>query len=198
VGAFAGQLAGMARRGEDACVRCALTGAAVAAATEAALLGLGKIPGVRRLAQGLAKRLATRAGALSRARPPASAPSFGKLTLVGPRTWKSSAGLIYKADPVKGNSAKHVLSHAAPSPNPKKKKHTVFVGGRRNVLPLVDEAWTKRGAPVEVPGVPPEKRTRDIYVVDMQRSVGTAGETKIRILVEKDTSNIITAYPWPK
>lgn len=57
VGAFAGQLVEQANKGDGFCLKCALVGAGIAALTDLALLGLGKIPGVKRLASALARRL---------------------------------------------------------------------------------------------------------------------------------------------
>lgn len=57
VGAFAGQFTEQARKGDGFCLECALKGALVAAGFDLALLGLGKIPGVKSLVKGVASRL---------------------------------------------------------------------------------------------------------------------------------------------
>ncbi|MEN3941793.1 RHS repeat-associated core domain-containing protein [Prosthecobacter sp. SYSU 5D2] len=67
VGAFAGQMTEQARKGDQFCLMCALKGAGVAALTDLALLGLGKIPGVKKLAGFLGKKLADHAGPITRA-----------------------------------------------------------------------------------------------------------------------------------
>jgi hypothetical protein len=36
------------------------------------------------------------------------------------------------------------------------------------------------------------------YVVSMGRTIGTAGETNIKIIVRPGTNQIITAYPFSK
>ncbi|WP_395854823.1 RHS repeat domain-containing protein [Cystobacter fuscus] len=57
VGALAESLVEQANSGDGFCLQCALASAAAAALTDLALFGLGKVPGVRRLAQVVAKRL---------------------------------------------------------------------------------------------------------------------------------------------
>jgi len=52
---------------------------------------------------------------------------------------------------------------------------------------LVDEGWKLRGAPL--PGDP------GAFVVPMGRTVGTAGETALKIIVRPGTNQIVTAYP---
>ncbi|MFL0810700.1 MAG: FG-GAP-like repeat-containing protein [Agarilytica sp.] len=103
------------------------------------------------------------------------------------KIWVSSAGLIYGVGSKHGNRIKHVLAHA--SPNSKKKVHTVFNVERKNVLSLIDEAWLKKGA--SVPGDP------GAFVVPMGRVIGSNGETSIKIIVNKNSSEVITAYPLP-
>ncbi len=102
------------------------------------------------------------------------------------KVWTTPAGLDYGLHRKDGNRIKHVLKHTVP--NPKKPKHTVFAVSRKEVLPLIDEAWKKKGAPL----------TNDsaAYIVDMGRVIGKDGETKIRIAVEAKGSNrIASAYP---
>jgi RHS repeat-associated protein len=107
------------------------------------------------------------------------------LTSVGPSQWKSAGGLTYGPDKKFGNRVRHVLAHTVPDAN--KPAHSVFSVGRNKVLGLVDEAWAKRGA--AEPGDP------GAFVVQMGRTVGTAGETAIRVVVRPGTTEIITAYP---
>jgi hypothetical protein len=110
--------------------------------------------------------------------------SFDKIT----RTWSSPAGLNYGMGSTQGNRVKHVLEHAIPDPS--KAVHSVFNVERREVLGLVDEAWNARqGA-----GVLQNNGNR-IWVVDMGRPVGTAGESNLRIIVRDGTNRVITAYP---
>jgi hypothetical protein len=63
----------------------------------------------------------------------------------------------------------------------------VFNVGRNKVVGLVDEAWGMRGSPLaNDPGA---------YVVPMGRTVGTAGENAVKIIVRPGTNEIITSYP---
>ncbi|ATB43557.1 hypothetical protein CYFUS_009037 [Cystobacter fuscus] len=57
IGAFAGQLIEQAQNGDGFCLMCALKGALVAATIDLALLGLGKIPGVKQAARRLGRKL---------------------------------------------------------------------------------------------------------------------------------------------
>ncbi|PRA79329.1 hypothetical protein CQ054_21730, partial [Ochrobactrum sp. MYb29] len=97
----------------------------------------------------------------------------------------SPGGLIYGPGSVHGDRVSHVLDHTTPNPN--KTTHTVFNGQGDDALALIDEAWSRKGAPVSGdPGA---------YIVPMGRIVGTAGETNVRVVVKPGTSEIITAYP---
>jgi RHS repeat-associated protein len=110
---------------------------------------------------------------------------LGRLRSIGRITWESSGGLVYGPDKVFGNRVQHMLAHTVPDAT--KPMHSVFNVGRNQVLGLVDEAWSMRGAAVAGdPGA---------FVVPMGRAVGTAGETAVRIVVRPGTSQIITAYP---
>jgi len=103
------------------------------------------------------------------------------------REWVSPAGVVYGLGSKEGNRVKHVLAHAVE--NKEKKKHSIFdVRHRGEILPLVDEAWKKRGDPKEDEG-------KDLYVVDMGRVVGKGGETKIKLVFNKGTNLITTAHP---
>jgi hypothetical protein len=102
------------------------------------------------------------------------------------RTWTSPAGLDYGTGSIHGNRVKHVLDHTVP--NEAKAVHSVFNVPRADVLKLVDEAWVKRGQPLPSdPGV---------YIVDMGRVVGTAGQTSVKLVVRPETNKLITAYPF--
>jgi len=63
-GAAAGSLVENARRGEPLCLKCAAKAAGVALVIDVALLGLGKIPGVKRAARALGKKLASKGNAV--------------------------------------------------------------------------------------------------------------------------------------
>lgn len=99
----------------------------------------------------------------------------------------SPAGLKYGSDPKFVNRVDHVLDNTAP--NPDKPVHSVFNVQGDDALALVDEAWSRRTAP--------DPSDPYVYVVDLGRPIGTAGETKIRIVTMKPGgAEIRTAYPW--
>ncbi|HHU4964312.1 TPA: DUF637 domain-containing protein [Neisseria meningitidis] len=101
------------------------------------------------------------------------------------KVWTTPAGLDYGLDAKHGNRIKHVLAHTIPNPN--KPVHSVFNVSRKEVLPLVDEAWRMKGNPLP--------NDSSVYLVDMKKPIGTKGETKVRIVVQKGTNKIISAYP---
>lgn len=88
-----------------------------------------------------------------------------------------------------GNRIKHVLDHAVP--NPQKKLHSVFSVPRSQILPLIDDAWKMKGQPVT--SIP---NGRTVYEINMEKLIGTNGETHIRIVVETGTTKVITAFPF--
>ncbi len=89
-----------------------------------------------------------------------------------------------------GSRIAHIMAHTAPDES--KPKHSVFTATtREDVLRLIDEAWKRRGPPVDE-GNP---KGRDVYDVSLGRVVGTEGERHIRLVMERNTPQIITAYP---
>jgi RHS repeat-associated protein len=103
------------------------------------------------------------------------------------RTWSTPAGLNYGQGSAHGNRVKHVLDHE--SPNTNKPKHSVFCVCRHgSSLDVVDEAWKKRGSPTR-------SGPNDVYEVPMGRSIGTQGETTVRIVTKAGTNEVVTAYP---
>lgn len=104
----------------------------------------------------------------------------------GAKAWKTPAGLIYRQGSSHGNRVKHVLAHAVPDPS--KKTHSVFSVPRREILPLVDEAWRARKSPM--PDDP------EAFIIPMRRAIGTRGEDAIKIIVRPPgSSKIVTAFP---
>jgi filamentous hemagglutinin len=120
--------------------------------------------------------------------PPKTSTSGFQLTFdKATRIWTTPAGLEYGRGTRQGTRINHVLEHAKPNPN--KQNHTVFSMDRKEILGVVDEAWTKRGNPVaNDPGA---------YIVPMGRVVGTAGETNVKVVVIPGTNTVLTAYPVP-
>ncbi|MGC0208408.1 polymorphic toxin-type HINT domain-containing protein [Streptomyces levis] len=106
---------------------------------------------------------------------------------LGSDRFESPGGLIYGPGSKHGHRLDHVMAHATPDPS--KRKHSVFLNGNQDdILNLVDEGWARRGA--HVPNDPAA------FVVPMGRVVGTAGETNLRIVVSPGTNNVISAYPY--
>ena len=122
--------------------------------------------------------------ALSRKLLKKAAGGIPSLTHTGQGSWRSGEGLIYRRATKKHeNNLRHVLRNTRPDAS--RPNHTVFSSKPREVPSLIDRAWKTRGDAVS-PGV---------FEVDMKRTVGTAGERRIRIVVEPNSQNIVTAYP---
>ena len=102
------------------------------------------------------------------------------------QTWTTPGGLDYGQGSIHGNRVQHVLDHTLL--NPSKTTHSVFNVDRKEVLRLIDEAWLAKGNPL-----PNDQGT---YIVPMGRTVGTAGESSIKIIVRPGTNKIITAFPF--
>jgi Pretoxin HINT domain/Pre-toxin TG len=104
--------------------------------------------------------------------------------------WTSPAGLFYDLSKKDGNRVNHIMQHL--TEDPLKKAHSVFdVGNSSELLPLIDEAWSNPLKFVPDPSDP------GAFVVPMGKTVGTNGETAIRIIVIPGTNppKIISAYP---
>ena len=119
-----------------------------------------------------------------------SAQRFGVLTKIGERTFQSPAGLRYGTYQTKMGEildrTKHLLSHTK-TLNDTSRIHTVFKADSKSVFRLVDEAWLRKGQPLK-------EGFRDIYFVNMARTIGTAGERVIKIVVEHG-NHLVTAHP---
>lgn len=103
--------------------------------------------------------------------------------------WISESGLFYGMGSKQGNRVLHVLEHL--TPNPSKKKHSVFDTDPQGLIRLLDKAWKnkdKNFSKVQANG-------NRIYDIKMDQVIGKNGEKMIRIIVKDGTSNIITAYP---
>lgn len=133
-----------------------------------------------RIARGNARRGVNPPGCLDIPKKPVSL-TFDNTS----RSWTTPGRLNYKQGSIHGNRIKHVLEHA--KPNPSKATHSVFNVDRNQILGLVDDAWLARGSPVV--------GDAGAYIIPMNRIVGTAGQTSIKIIVCPGTSRIITAYP---
>jgi hypothetical protein len=112
-------------------------------------------------------------------------PRLGTLSRIGKDAWESSGGLRYSGLDKQGlNRIEHVLRHTvADGPG-----HSVFSVPRNQVLGLLDEAWAAPSR-IPVPGDPAA------FITPMGRTVGTAGENAVRLIVKPGTTNAISAYP---
>lgn len=119
-----------------------------------------------------------------KAMPDALPPATGHFT--------SQAGIVYGAD-LSGRfdtRLAHIMAHTRPDPD--KPRHSMFLARTSDdVVHLLDEAWKKRGPPERQGGT----KGRDIYDVPLGRPVGREGETRIRLVMERDSPHIVTAYP---
>jgi hypothetical protein len=135
------------------------------------------------------------------------APSPGtppvELKKVGPDTWLSPAGLKYQGrDPDGRTRVDHVLRHARDIPD-RDGSHGVFDGGPDAVFGVIDEAWRN----VEKTKLRPTiEGDRSLYTVPMGRRIGYLGGragasrghpplSKIFLVIETGTKNVITAFP---
>jgi hypothetical protein len=109
--------------------------------------------------------------------------------------WTSPAGLVYEQGSREGHRLSHILAHTVdgyiePGRLLPKASHSLFNGTRQAVYELIDDAWNlKQGA-----GTLQTNGNR-FWIVELNRQTGTGGQTKIKIVIENNTSNIITAYP---
>lgn len=115
---------------------------------------------------------------------------LGKLTSVGERTWRSTAGLMYGPDKRFGNRVIHVLTHTdryAHLVAPGKSLHSLFGVAPNQVLGLLDEAWLRRKkfGYLDKSGA---------WVVNMGRVIGRKGERNIVLPVGKGR-RVRTGYP---
>ncbi|NLF70240.1 MAG: hypothetical protein GX575_14470 [Candidatus Anammoximicrobium sp.] len=135
-------------------------------------------------------------------RVPAAASEI-ELKKVGPNTWLSPAGLRYQGrDPDGRTRIEHVLRHARDIPD-REGSHGVFDGGPEAVFGVIDEAWRN----VERKRIRPTiEGDRSLYTVPMSRRVGYLGGragasrghpplTRIFLVIETETKNVITAFP---
>jgi hypothetical protein len=126
-----------------------------------------------------------------------------ELKEVSREVWVSPAGLRYQGrDPEGLTRVEHVLRHAQDIPD-RDGSHGVFDGDRGVVFALIDEAWqlaqTKKLGPQS-------EGNRSSYLVAMNRRVGYLGGrvgrergnpplTRVFIVFETGSTNIITAFP---
>lgn len=129
-------------------------------------------------------------------------PKLGELTEIRKGVLQSTAGLVYRRGSVDGHRLDHVLEHARD--NQEKPIHGVFMGGREEILAVIDEGYQiaqKRGPPTVKKE---EEGDRTVYLVDMKRKIGylggQVGDRKnhppcrlLRLVLEGN--EVITAFP---
>lgn len=101
------------------------------------------------------------------------------------RNFKDLATLLEEHGLTYENSKIEDLGYLDPSDE--EKNRTFFSAPSTEIIALIDEAWVKKG----------DHLFGDMgaYLIDMQRVIGTAGETAIKIIVKPGTAEIRTAYP---
>jgi hypothetical protein len=126
-----------------------------------------------------------------------------ELKQLGKDHWLSPAGLHYRGrDPDGRSRLDHVLRHAKDDPD-RDGPHGVFDDGRDGALAMIDAAWRF----IEKHEIEPDiEGDRAAYTVSLGRRVGYLGGsvgaerkhptlTRVFIVVERGTSNVVTAYP---
>jgi hypothetical protein len=94
---------------------------------------------------------------------------------------------VYGQGSAHGNRVKHVLEHVVPSPA--KPTHSLFNVDRTQLIGTIDEAFARRGA-----GVLQANGNRK-FDISLGRVIGIDGETRIRLILQDGTNNVITAFP---
>lgn len=107
--------------------------------------------------------------------------------------WVSEKGLIYRRHSKalgKENRLRHVLKHSYYMKTVTSKSKFSSSYQTKDIPKLIDQAWAKKGTPI-VNG-----NGFHEYTIEMNKVVGTTSKhTKITIVTEKGSNNIITAYP---
>lgn len=123
------------------------------------------------------------------------------LRSVGRDRLMSPEGLLYTMGPRGEHRVDHVLRHGRDMPN--RPVHSVFEGGRNDILALIDEAYVLVKA--DSPQVrSSDSRDNEAYTIKMNRKVGYEGGQKgkrngypdlksVKLIL--DGNRVITAYP---
>ena len=104
--------------------------------------------------------------------------------------FESPQGIIYNVT-ADENRIEHVLAHGVPDLT--KPEHSVFNVANKDIIPLVDEAWSNRTGTNVIKVIQPNGN--EYFDIPMGRVIGTAGQTSIRVVVEQGTRVIVTAFP---
>ncbi|WP_173094573.1 RHS repeat-associated core domain-containing protein [Actinomadura verrucosospora] len=112
------------------------------------------------------------------------------MTNIGDGSAMSPEGLIYRRGSVHGHRLRHLLAHGSKAQaDASKLVHSQFNVHGRELLQTVDEAWARRGNPIN------SGNGVDEYIVPMGVEVGTQGQRSIKIIVEEGSARFITAHP---
>lgn len=114
----------------------------------------------------------------------------GRLSYLRDGIWVSSQGLKYGPGSAQGHRVLHVLEHTVADPS--KPNHTVFNVEGANVIQLLDQAWILK-LQNNIQAV--TQGNRSVYEIPMGRTIGTASETVVRLVIEN--GQVVTAYPIP-
>jgi hypothetical protein len=176
--------------------------AVVAGAAGGAAIGLG-IGSVAVFGAGVSATASTSAviGGLTATTAAGAGVAGAALKSIGQRAWESMSGLRFMGvDPQGLNRVQHVLRHATNDLS--RKVHTVFFGGPRAVIGVLDETWSKAQT-LGIQGV--VQGANEKFVVPTGRAVGYLGGQSgaaqsnpalqnVVIIVRKGTSNVVTAF----
>ncbi len=103
--------------------------------------------------------------------------------------WKSKGDVFYGFGSKEGTRIEHVFQHLIPRPD--KPKHSMFDTNKVGLINLIDEAFENKDAGKSKL----QNNGYRVYDVEMNRVIGTEGETIIRLVVRDKSNSIITAYP---
>ncbi len=103
--------------------------------------------------------------------------------------WKSKGDVFYGFGSKEGTRIEHVFQHLIPRPD--KPKHSMFDTNKVGLINLIDEAFENK----DYGKSKLQNNGYRVYDIEMNRVIGTDGETKIRLVVRDKSNSIITAYP---
>ena len=123
------------------------------------------------------------------------------LRTVGRNRLMSPEGLLYTMGPRGEHRVDHVLRHGRDMPD--RPVHSVFDGGKNDILAVIDEAYALAKADSPRARIS-ESRGNQAYTVKMQRQIGYEGGQKgkrkgypalksVKLILDGD--RVITAYP---
>lgn len=103
---------------------------------------------------------------------------FGQLKRVGLNTWESYGGLIYGKDTgAYPNKVVRVISH-----------YNMYSVTKSEITAIIDEAWNSDNKVEDL-------NNAGTYYIDMNRVIGSNGETTMKIIVKRGTNEVVDCYP---